>query len=189
MTDFSLKQLQFTKAIYGGVVAMIAIFLGGYLVGNLGKFEALANIKEMRPSLRFVCSAILTATSTILALLLTLLSVSGRTDENLKAEHYKRVQWIARFATFTFAAAICLLLLLNLPIENSNEKLMPYYEVIYFSLLGYGAFMGGLMISIVLMLYKAADQVILFYHPDKDADFLIASKDMEEQAEAQEVND
>ena len=81
MTDFSFKQLKFTKAIYGGMVAMIAIFLGGYLVGNLGKSEALANIKEMRPSLRFVCSAILTATSTILALLLTLLSVSGRMEE------------------------------------------------------------------------------------------------------------
>jgi len=180
-TDLSFKSLKFTKAIYGGIIATLIIFMGSYLVGNLGSFEALANIKEIRPSLRFVCSAILTATSTILALLLTLLSFSGSTEKNIHVEHYMRIQWIARFASFTFAAAICLLLFLNLPIENADEKLADYYVALYYIFLSYGAIMGGLMISIVLMLYQAASEIILLVHPNKEDDYILVSEQSGEQ--------
>ncbi len=179
----SFWSLKFTKAIYGGIIATIIIFLGGYLVGNLGSFEALANIKEIRPSLRFVCSAILTATSTILALLLTLLSFSGSTEKNIRAEHFMRIQWIARFACFTFAAAICLLLFLNLPIENADDKLADYYVALYYIFLSYGAIMGGLMISIVLMLYQAASEIILLVHPNKEEDYILVSEQSGEHKE------
>jgi len=182
-TNFSFWGLKFTKAIYGGIIATLIIFLGGYLVGNLGSFEALANIKEIRPSLRFVCSAILTATSTILALLLTLLSFSGSTEKNIHAEHFIRIRWIARFSCFAFAAAICLLLFLNLPIENADEKLQNYYVALYYIFLSYGAIIGGLMISIVLMLYQAASEIILLVHPNKEDDYILVSEQSGEHKE------
>jgi len=127
----------------------------------------------MRPSLRFICSAVLTATSTILAILFTLISFSKNIDYEIKSEHYKRVKWIARLCTATFIAAVILLMSLSLPLEESNETLHSHYEAIYYSLLVYSALMGGMMISIILMLYAAASALIMLAHPEREATSLL----------------
>ncbi len=178
-----LRKLKLMRALYSGTLAAIVIFLGTYFTGRLGPYEAQTNIQEMRPSLRFICSSTLTATSTILALLLTLLSFSGSTERNIKAEHFDRVKWIARLSTLAFAAAIVLLLFLNLPLKNTEVKLDGFYRWSYYGLLVYGSLLGGLMISVVLMLYRAAKAIILIYHPNRDANFLFRSEQEKKQVE------
>lgn len=172
------------KSLLGGVISTAVIIAGSYAVGRLSNSEAIKSIQEMLPSLRFTCSAVLTATSTILALLLTLLSFTGNSEYKFKSVHYQRVQWIARFATAAFVAAITMLLLLNIPIEESEEKMNGWYDKIYYVLLVYGACLGGLMISIVIMLYQTASAIILIYHPDKEDSYIIATAD--EKAKEQE---
>ncbi len=181
-TYAQLRKLKLMRALYSGSLAALVIFLGTYFTGRLGPYEARVSIQEMRPSLRFICSSTLTATSTILALLLTLLSFSGTTERNLKAEHFDRVKWIARLTTIAFSAAIILLLFLNLPLKNSDVDMPGFYRAAYYTLLVYGSLLGGLMISVVLMLYRASKAIILIYHPKQDAHFLFRTKQEKEES-------
>jgi NhaP-type Na+/H+ or K+/H+ antiporter len=178
MTTF--KSIDLKRALIGGAIASIMVFLGTYLVGRLGQSEAFVALKEMRPSLRFICSSVLTATSTILALLLTLLSFSSNTEKNLRPDHYERIKWIALLSTIAFSGAVVLLMCLTLPLNNSEEKLQSWYSTLYYGFITYGALLGGIMISIVLMLYQAANAIILIFQPGVDADHLLSSKDSEE---------
>lgn len=162
-------------ALWGGSVTAVVIFLGTYLMGRVSSAEAVANLQEIRPSIRFTCSSVMTATATILALLLTMLSFSSETDHRLKSWHYERMHWIGRFAIAAFAGAMILLMLLNLPLENADESMKQYYSIVYYSLLSYSALLGGVMITIIVLLYQAATDMIMIYHPDYNADHLYAS--------------
>ncbi len=171
------------KALVGGGIATLIIGCGSYAVGTLGQHEAMSSIDEIRPSLRFICSAVLTSTSTILALLLTLLSFSGTSDYNFKSIYYHRVKWIAKLSTIAFTSAVFLLLLLNIPLQESSETLAEWYVWIYHILLTCGAFLGGLLIAIVLMLYQTANAIIIIYQPDGSSSIIIEEDDTEEEKE------
>ena len=171
------------KALVGGGIAALIIGGGSYAVGSLGQQEALDSIEEMRPSLRFTCAAVLTSTSTILALLLTLLSFSGKSEHNFKSIYYHRVQWIAQLSTAAFVFAVFILLSLNIPLVESSENLYPWYVWIYHILLISGSLLGGLLIAIVLMLYQTATAIIILYHPDGDSNIIISPDDSDEEKE------
>ncbi len=173
----SLSNLKLTRAVFGGVTACLVIFLGTYLTGNIGSWEAKELVSEIKDSLLYTCSAILTSTSTILALILTLLSISSSDEQKLKPIHYARIQWISRLAIVAFIASLLLLLLLNLPIKNSEKEIGHLFEIIYYIILVYAAVLGGMMVSLILMLYQAAHEIILVAHPDEDASSFVISED------------
>ncbi len=162
-SNFSLIR----SALVGGILAAIVIFVGTYLLGNITDREAINNLEEIRPTLRFTASGSMTSTATILALMLTLLSFSQQTDRNLKGYHYDRIWWIARFAAGIFIAALVLLMCLNVPIGNAREAFGGFYNIVYYVLLVYTALIGGAMITIILLLYQAARDIILIAHPDR----------------------
>ncbi len=174
-----LTKLKLKRALLIGLIAAVVIFIGNYLMGRLSQADARVSIQEMRPSLRFICSALITANSTILAILLTLISFTSETERDIKPEHYRRVEWIGRLCTATFIAAVGLLIFLVLPLNNSDVELGALYKVLYYVLLGYGAVLGGFMISIVIMLYEAATAVILIAHPHRDAEAILESRSEE----------
>ena len=191
-SNLSFHGLNLTRALYGGLIAAIIIGIGAYFAGNVSRHDGLDLISEMRPSLRFACAAMLTATSTILALILTLLSFSSNRDRPLRAEHYVRIQWIARFAIGTFIGAIILLMLLAVPLQYGEGNISRHYDWFYYFYLTTGAFLAGTMVAIILMLYTAATEIIILVHPDKEADFLLmkAEEDVaEERAEQKESAD
>lgn len=155
------------SALIGGSLSAMTIFIGTYLLGTVSNHEAIENLQEIRPTLRFTASGSMTSTATILALMLTLLSFSQQSDRKLKAYHYDRIGWIARFAAVIFIAALVLLMVLNVPISNAEETFAGFYNVVYYVLLSYTALMGGCMITIILLLYQAARDIILIAHPDR----------------------
>ncbi|MGB3800590.1 MAG: hypothetical protein WA952_12320 [Lewinella sp.] len=179
MSDSSLPLIK--SAAVGGALSAIIIFFGTYLLGGISDAEAIDNLQEIRPTLRFTASGSLTATSTILALMLTLLSFSQQTDRKLKAYHYNRIWWIARFAAIVFIAALILLMTLNVPINNAEESLGGFYNVVYYVLLVYTAIIGGMLITIILLLYQAARDIILIAHPGKMVSSLYANEKDEEE--------
>ncbi|MEZ4610456.1 MAG: hypothetical protein R2838_09480 [Caldilineaceae bacterium] len=83
------------RALVGGVIAAVFIFLGAFLVGRVGNARRKLLLEAMFPSLRFLCSAIMAATATILTLLLTLLTFSLSMDMQFKSSHYQRIRQIA----------------------------------------------------------------------------------------------
>ena len=154
--------------------------MGTYLLGSISDYEAIDNLQEIRPTLRFTASGSMTATATILALMLTLLSFTQQSERKLLAYHYNRIWWIARFAAIVFIASLVLLMTLNVPITNATDTFAGFYNIVYYVLLIYTALIGGLLISIILLLYQASRDIILIAHPDKEVTGLYMTPEEEE---------
>ncbi len=163
-------------ASIGGILSCLIIFGGTWLLGNIGQAEAVSNIEEIRPTLRFTASGGMTATSTVLALMLTLLSFSKQSENTMNAYHYERIHWIARVSAFTFIGALILLMLLNLPLRNAEESLNDLYTTVYYVLIAYVGLLGGALTMIVLLLYNAVTDIITLAHPERDSDYLLAKE-------------
>ncbi len=160
------------RAIYGGLAAAIIAVLGIWAVGFTSGRIARILLQATLPSLRFLCSAVMTSTASILALMLTLLSFSRSTDQRLASSHYTRVRHIALMACAVFIAALVLLLLLSIPVSEAENVPSNWYSTIYYIILSYAALLGGALIATVLMLYHAVRDIIGVVHPEKSSNLV-----------------
>ncbi len=160
------------RATIGGGVAALVALIGLILVNVSSGGEARLLLEGMLPSIRFLCSAVMTATATVLALMLTLLSFSNTQSARLKSAHYDRVRQIAQMDSVTFAAALVLLLLVSVPLAESSEVPASWYTIVYYVTVLYTAGLGGALIVIVLMLYHAVTDLIGVIHPTEKSHLL-----------------
>ena len=148
------------RALIGGIIATIIAGLGGFLVGNVSGYEAKDLIKTSLPGINTLCNTIVLASATILALLLTLLSVSSSTNSKLKSEHYQHVLLIAKIDTAVFIVSMIVFQLLNIPITESESVPNSWFTIIYHISLILSSILSGGLISVVLMLYNAVTNII-----------------------------
>lgn len=141
------------KPLIGGLLAALIGASGTVFVGSISGFEALALLEGILPSTRFLCSAVTTASATILALLLTAMSLSEAVDAELKPETYGRMQWLALLDAIALIGAVVVLLILNIPLQESDAVPTQLYDVFYYVLVSVASALGGLLIAIVLVLY------------------------------------
>ena len=124
------------RAILGGIISLLVILLGTFLLGKLSGYEAKILIKNSIAGLNTLCNTIALASATILALLLTLLSISSTSTSKLKKEHYMDVMRLAKADTAVFIASVIAFLLFNLPITESDNLPANWYSTIYYLSLG-----------------------------------------------------
>jgi hypothetical protein len=148
------------RALYGGIVATIITGIGAFILGNLSGYEAKVLIKSSLPGINTLCNTIVLASATILALLLTLLSVSSGSKSKLKDDHYTQVLRIAKIDTAVFIVAMICFQLFNLPITEADDVPSTWYATIYYITLGMSAILSGALISVVIMLYNAVVNII-----------------------------
>ncbi|WP_066225182.1 hypothetical protein [Formosa haliotis] len=146
------------RAILGGVISMIIIFLGTVLIGKLSGYEAKILIENSIDGINTLCNTITLASATILALLLTLLGVSNKSK--LKPEHYKHVLFIAKLDTIVFVAAMISFLLFNLPITDSENIPESWFTIMYYISLAVSSVLSSALIIVVLMLYNTIVSII-----------------------------
>jgi hypothetical protein len=169
------------RALYGGIISSIIMGLGAYFVGNISGYEAKVLIKSSLPGINTLCNTIALASATILALLLTLLSVSSSTKSKLTEEHYAHVLLIAKIDTTVFILAIIFFQLLNIPITEADNVPSTWYTTIYYVSLALSSLLSGGLISVVLMLFNAISSIIkivgleikdhpLIYQDDEEVD-------------------
>ncbi|MEQ9619680.1 MAG: hypothetical protein RIG61_10970 [Deltaproteobacteria bacterium] len=149
-----------TNAIIGGVIVVIIGITGILLVGHASRWEALKLLEALLPTTRFLSSAVMTATATILALMLTLLSLSTSSDSKLKADHYKRIMQIAFLDTAGLIVSTVFLILHCVPLEKTDQVPSSWFTYIYYTVLITSAFLGGLLVTVVLMLYNALRDMV-----------------------------
>ena len=166
--------MKWKRTIWGGVISTAVIGVGVFLVGRISSGEAFSLVNAMLPSTRFLCASVITATSTILALILTLISFSSTSERKISGHYYDQIKWIAKMSCIAFIASVILLLIVNLPLEKAPEKLNVWLWVIYYFILAYSALLGGVLVTIILMLYEAATNIILVVHPDSKSSIVIS---------------
>lgn len=147
-------------AVSSGVGAALITGVGSFAIGRVTGGEARVLLEAVLPTSRFLCSAIITATATILALMLTLLSLSIKSETSFDAIHFHRIKKIAFYDMILLVGAACLLVLHCIPIQESKHIPAWWYPTIYHTLLAVVATFGGAFVSIVVMLYAAIKDLI-----------------------------
>lgn len=153
----------------GGVVATVLLLVMLLLVGRLGPGEAVAQLRSSASSIRFLSSTAAGAAATILALMLTVLSLSHSPDQRFRPEHYRRIRNIARFSTIALTLGVFVLLLLVIPVESAEGLPSAAYSGLYYAIAVASAVLGGLMVAIMLMLYRAITGLIDFFSPSGES--------------------
>ncbi|QDO92591.1 hypothetical protein FNB79_00870 [Formosa sediminum] len=148
------------NAIYGGVLATLFTGLGVFLLGNVSGYEARHLLKVSLNSLNMLCNTIVLASATILALLLTLLSVSDGSKDTIKERHYQQVLSIAKFDVVLFISALILFQFFNIPISESENVPTSWFSIIYWTTLASTSIISGMMITVIMMLYNAVTNLI-----------------------------
>ncbi|WP_067147493.1 hypothetical protein [Pseudotamlana agarivorans] len=146
------------RAVVGGVISMVIIFLGTLLLGQLSGYKAKILIENSIDGINTLCNTITLASATILALLLTLLGVSN--TSKIKSEHYKHILFIAKLDTIVFVASMISFLLFNLPITDSEEIPASWFSVMYYSSLTLSSILSSALIVVVLMLNSTIVSII-----------------------------
>ena len=164
--DIEGVKVDLKRAAFGGSISFIVILAGGWLAGFASGSEAFDLFQTTLPSTRSFAGTLSLALGNILALMLTLLSLSASMDIDIKWVHYQRVRQIAWIVTVTLIVTILVYLLLNIPIRESDKQLMQWYTAIYYATLTFSALLGGAFITIVLLLYNTIRDMIGMLDPE-----------------------
>lgn len=159
------------KALIGGVLASCIALVGQWMVGQIyNGYEARKLLETLIPSAHWLCGSIVTASATILALMLTMLSITRQTDTDFDDDFFRRVKRIGMLTTIALSGAILVLLFLSIPLQESDGLPGSWYEGIYYSLISALALLSGLVVSIVLMLYNTITGLIEVVRPEANDD-------------------
>ena len=164
------------RAAVGGALAAATALVGMWLVGEASGAEARRLLETSLPSTRSFCGTLTLALGNILALMLTLLSLSAGTDIELKWAHYQRVKQIALIDTVVLVGAVLIYLLLNVPLGEAEADNGPPFAALYYGTLVASSLLAGALIAIALMLYNAVRDIIYAVGPQKESP-LIRSED------------
>lgn len=148
------------RAVTGGIVSTIVMALGALVLGQISGYQARDLLSSSLSGINMLCNTIILGSSTILALMLTLLSLSRAAKSSLSKAHYAHVLTIAKVDTILIIAALITFLMLNLPITETNEVPNSWFNIIYYVSLGMASILGGGFIAVVTMLYGTIANVI-----------------------------
>lgn len=165
--DSELPRRELVVAIVGGLIAGSALFAIIVGVGNVGDFQALRLIEATLPTTRFLASSAIAAGVTILALILTLLSINLNTEIDFSALHYRRVGYVTRLSVVTIVLATLVLIAVAIPIEEV-EELTTYYDVMYYMLAGTTSLVGASIVATTLLIAETVQGLIKVADPGVD---------------------
>lgn len=144
--------------------------VGQYLVGRIYTgAEARQLLQAVVPSARALGTSVVTASSTILALMLTMISLSRHATSRLEQTFFKRIQRIGLLSASALIAAMLLLLFLSIPIQESDQLPSSWYSIVYYTLITITAAVTGLLVAFALMLYNAMQSLVKVLHSDSSS--------------------
>lgn len=175
------------RALYGGITAGAVALGGQWLLGSIySGYEARQFLESMSSSALYFGSAIVTAAATILALMLTILSLTSQSDDDFDKVFYLRVERIGKLATVALMGGIVLLLFLSIPVKEADNVPSSWFTIIYYVLMTFLAILAGILIAIVLMLQNAISSLISVIRPSAEQEEEEIEKEQEEKEEAEQ---
>jgi hypothetical protein len=157
--SYSIK-VDLGKALLGGGAAAVIALVGIWVVGHLSGAEARALTEATLPRLHTLCNTVILASSTILALMLTLLGLSTGSNIKLKAAFYERIQQLSLLVVIVFGVAMLVFLLLNIPIMEADKVAASWFETIYYVAVICSSVLGGALVTVMITLYHTVHGLI-----------------------------
>lgn len=165
-------------ALVGGVIAALVAFAAIATVGQLTTGKARRLLEATLPTIRFLASGVLTASVTALALMLTMLGITYSTDFDFREQHYLRIKYISVMASVAVVMSMVLLMFLAVPLDEA-ESLRTLYAFVYYGVAVAAAVLGGLVVTMVLILQRAIRSLAAIGHPDAESDLISPSRTQE----------
>lgn len=164
------------SAAAGGVVVSLAIFLATWAAGRVSDAEARILLESVLPSIRFLASSVLTVGATIMALMATVLSFSQSSQLKFRTLHYRRIRRVSMLNAVAIVAAILILLLMTLPLQESDQ-MHAFYTVVYYGMLAGSSLLAGLEVGMILLLHGIIKGLSTATAPTDSAGPLIRTED------------
>ena len=138
-------------------------------IGNIySSGEAVVLLKALSQSGLYLGSASATASATVLALMLTLIGMVRRSDQEFDENIYQSINRIAQLATSSLLSSLLLLLALVFPVGEFDDLPTSWYSWMYEGLFATTVVTVGLLAATVIMLYQTVNQVIAHITPGED---------------------
>ncbi|MGF1505474.1 MAG: hypothetical protein ACFB51_10185 [Anaerolineae bacterium] len=154
------------QAFGGGLLAGLLALVGQLLVGGiLRDVTPRAPLEAALPSMRFIGSSVITASSTILALILTVVGLTRRIDNEFSAEHYERIRLLAIINVALLMGSMLLLIVLSVPVGESVSITPQWYTAAYVVYIVLTSSVSGGFVTAAFMLYYAIDSLLEVVHP------------------------
>ena len=130
--------------------------------------EAVALLETLSRSGLYLGAGSATASSTVLALMLTLVGMVRRAEQKFDTNVYRSINRIAVLATASLMASLLLLLALVFPVGEFDDLPDMWYSWMYEGLFATTVLTVGLLAATVAMLYQTIRQVISELTPGED---------------------
>ncbi len=145
------------------LVAVVAIIgaCARFAIGNIySEAEATSLIKALTNAGLYLGSAIATSAATTLALMLTLIGLIKRSDNEFGEVVFQRISVVATFATATLIGAVIFLMFLVFPVGEFEKMPDDWYVIAYDVLFAMMVGICGLIVGTVFQLYLTVRHVI-----------------------------
>lgn len=153
-------------AMVGGLISTIVTLTAQFLIGNIySSYQAHKLLTSLTSNSGYLGSAAITASTTILALMLTLLSLGKNTSQQLSVDFYKKVKRTAAMNILLLILGALLLQVTIIPIIESEQINPSWYTTIYYTHLTITSLIVGLLVAIILMLYTTITTLIDIIKP------------------------
>jgi len=153
------------QALIGGVLVFLGAMLGGVLIGGIySDTRARVLIEAMAPSLRTLCFAIITASATILSLLLTTVGFTQRLNQDFDIQFYDQIKSIAQTSSLSLVLAVTILLTLTMPLTET-DSLRSWFTIMYYVLMVSSAVLAALIVATIIMIYQTVVHIIHAVYP------------------------
>lgn len=156
---FDIK-VDLRMALLGGALATLVALVGSLSVGHMSGAKGRVLLQAMMPSFRFLCFAAISGSATTLALMLTLLGLSRNSRTTLSATHYQRIKQIAFVDLIAFLLGDLFLLVFTIPIQETEAIPLAWFGTIYYITITAASILGGLLFTVMLMLFNALRDII-----------------------------
>jgi len=122
-------------------------------------------IEAMQGTSNTLCFAGVTATATIMPLMLTIFSFARRSEREFDHWFYRRIKLIALFCVGAFVAGLFTLTVLSAPLGDMSEVSTTWYNVLYYTIVGSISGMVGLLMTILILLYYSILHIVTHLNP------------------------
>lgn len=163
-----------------GIAATLVMFIASLVVGTASPYESRLLLEPIMATSRFLFSGVMTATATILALMLTLLGMTLGTEKRVAPTFYRRIQQIAFYNMLLLVMSTVFLVLHCVPVAESDEIPSWWYPAVYYFILGSSAITGGGMVTVVVTLYGAVRDLIHAIGLETDVGIFIDEEELQE---------
>jgi hypothetical protein len=161
--EFNIKYF-FKRPIIGGIVFAVVMGLCTFTFGEISGFKARELLVHSMSGILTLCYVMILGSIYILVIILYLLSVKIPIDSVLRHHHFHLLATIAKVDTILIITAIITLLLLNIPITQTDIIPDSWYSTIYYLILAIASILGGGFISVIIMIYETITMII--HHKD-----------------------